>query len=139
MDQRYLPDIVAHAQPCSFESERLIFHQGERARHFYILQTGHVALEVFAPDRGPIRLMTLNAGEVLGWSWLFAPYIWHFDARAIEPTHAIMFDGAALRAECDTNHELGYHLMRHSVHIIEQRLQACMLQMIDIYGYTRTG
>lgn len=131
----HVQDIVAHAEYRSFNSGRLIFRQGEPAQQFYILTDGHVALEVFAPDRGPIRLMTLSAGDVLGWSWLFEPYIWHLDARALETTNTIMLDGAALRAECDTNHELGYHLMKHSVNIIEQRLQASMLQMIDMYGY----
>jgi hypothetical protein len=74
---------------------------------------------------------------VLGWSWLFEPYIWHLDARALEPTEAIALDGAGLRAECDTNYKLGYYLMRRSVRIIEQRLQAAMIQMLDIYGLQR--
>jgi CRP-like cAMP-binding protein len=78
--------------------------------------------------------MTLSAGDVLGWSWLFEPYVWHLDARALEPTEAIALNGAGLRDECDTNHKLGYSLMRRSVRIIEQRLQAAMIQMLDIYG-----
>jgi CRP-like cAMP-binding protein len=137
IEARYIQEMAAHASHRRFDAGQLIFRQGEPAQQFYILNEGLVALEVFAPDRGPIRLMTLETGDVLGWSWLFEPYIWHLDARAIEPTSAIALDGAALRAECNTNHELGYHLMKHSVHIIEQRLQAAMIQMIDMYGVAR--
>ena len=49
---------------------------------FYVLRHGSVALETFVPTRGPVVIETIEAGEVLGWSWLFAPYRWHFDARA---------------------------------------------------------
>lgn len=134
IEARLIQQMADHASSVSFEAGRLIFRQGEPANQFYIISQGHVALEVFAPDRGAIPLMTLGAGDVLGWSWLFEPYIWHLDARAIEDTQAIVLDGAELRAECEANHELGYHLMKHSVQLIEQRLEAAMVQMIDMYG-----
>lgn len=126
--------IVEHAAVISFEPGRLIFHQGEPAEQLFLITEGKVSLEVFAPQRGPILLMTLGPEDVLGWSWLFPPYRWHLDARALEPTQAIAIDGARLRERCETNHELGYQLMRHSVGVIEQRLQAALLQLVDLYG-----
>jgi CRP-like cAMP-binding protein len=134
VEPAHLEHIAEHASSQNFAAGMLIFRQGEQANRFYIIQQGTVALEVFSPARGPIRLMTLSAGDVVGWAWLFAPYIWHLDARAVEPTEAIALDGAWLRSECETNHELGYHLMKYSVRIIEQRLQAAMIQMLDMYG-----
>ena len=41
--------------------------------------------------------MTLHDEDVLGWSWLFPPYRWHLDARALAPVRALGFDGACLR------------------------------------------
>jgi CRP-like cAMP-binding protein len=134
VDDVHIQQVAKHASLQNFSAGNLIFRQGEPANQFYIIQQGNVALEVFSPQQGPIRLMTLSAGDVLGWSWLFEPYVWHLDARALEPTEAIALDGAGLRDQCDTNHKLGYYLMRRSVRIIEQRLQAAMIQMIDIYG-----
>ena len=32
-----------------------------------------------------MTIETLDAGEILGWSWLFPPYRWHFDAPRVEP------------------------------------------------------
>ena len=42
---------------------------------------------------------TAAEGEVLGWSWLVAPYRWHFDARAVGLVRAIAIDGKCLRAK----------------------------------------
>ena len=38
---------------------------------------------------------------MIGWSWLFPPYVWHFDAQAITDVRATVFDGACLRGKCD--------------------------------------
>ena len=93
-----------------------------------------MALQVFVPGRGPITLDTLGAGEVLGWSWLFPPYRWHFDAQTVEQTRAIAFNGECLRTKCDADPHLGYALMQRFAHIMMQRLQATRLQLLDMYG-----
>lgn len=134
IDQRYLHMIAEHASFISFEAGRLVFRQGEPARTFYLLGEGRVSLEVFSPTRGPITLMSLQPRDILGWSWLFDPPIWHFDARAIEETRAVAIDGVHLRALCDENCTLGYSVMKHSVNMIEQRLQATMIQLLDMYN-----
>jgi CRP-like cAMP-binding protein len=93
-----------------------------------------VALQVFVPQRGPITVETVAAGEVLGWSWLFPPYRWHFDAQALELVRAIAFDGQCLRNKCAEDHDLGYALMQRFAQIMLQRLQATRLQLLDVYG-----
>jgi len=70
----------------------------------------------------------------VGWSWLIPPYRWHSDARVIEPTRAIALDGKCLRAKCEADHGLGYELMKRFSHIMEQRLQATRMQLLDLYG-----
>ncbi len=134
IEPRLVHQMAEHASLSSFATGQMIFRQGEAANQFYIISKGQVALEVFAPQQGAIPLMTLSDGDVLGWSWLFEPYTWHLDARAMVETQTITLDGAGLRAECDRNHELGYHLMKHSVEIVVQRLQAALMQVIDVYG-----
>jgi hypothetical protein len=39
-----------------------------------------------------------------------------------------------LRSLCDENCTLGYSVMKHSVNMIEQRLQATMIQLLDMYN-----
>ena len=49
---------------------------------------------------------------MLGWSWLFPPYRWTFDARAAEETSVIALDGVCLRGKCEDDTDLGYRLMQ---------------------------
>lgn len=137
VDTRHVAKIARHASEVSFDTGRLIFRQGEAARQFYLLTRGRVALEVFAPGHGPLTLMTLEDDDVLGWSWLFEPYIWRFDARALEDTRAIAIDGAGLRAQCEEDYELGYRLMTRLMDMITQRLVTARLQLLDMYGVRR--
>ena len=85
--------------------------------------TARVAIEVHAPTRGSLTIETIEPGEVVGWSWLFPPYRWHFDARAVSPVRATGFDGACLRGKCDDDPALGYDLMRRFAQVFIDRLQ----------------
>ena len=63
-------------------------------------------------EHGPIVTDIVHAGEPLGWSWLFPPYRWHFDARAVEPTTAIYFDGDILRQHYDEDLTLAHDISK---------------------------
>ena len=60
-----------------------------------------MALESGTDGSPRITLQVLGPGDVLGWSWLFPPFEWHFSARALEPCRVVALNGAALliRAE----------------------------------------
>lgn len=131
---QYLQVIASFAANIHYESENYIFHEGEPATHFYILLQGKVALETFAAGRGVITIETIEASEVLGWSWLFPPYRWHFAARVVEPTRAIVLDGAGLRARGEEDRQFGYELMKRVTQIMMDRLQATRLQLLDMYS-----
>ena len=98
-----------------------------------------VALEVFTPTRGPVVIETLGPGEVLGWSWLFPPYRWHFDAQAVEPVRAVALDGGCLRGKCEEDPRLGYELTRRFAAIMMDRLQATRLRLLDVYCNADAG
>ena len=134
LDLRHLELIVGCASNVRFDPGHFIFRDGEEANQFYILRHGKVALEIVAPQRGPIIVETLGEGDILGWSWLIPPYNWHFDARAVELTRAIALDGKCLRNKCEHDHDLGYELLKRFAHIMEQRLETTRLQLLDVYG-----
>ena len=112
-----------------------LFREGAPAERFYLIREGAVALQVDAPGRGGLVIETLHEGDVVGWSWLFEPYRWEFDARATVPTATVCFDGACLRRKCEEDHELGYQLMRRFAALLIDRLQATRLQLLDVYGH----
>ena len=127
------------ARNCGFEAGERIMREGEPADAFYVIRHGAVALETVVPQRGPVVVQTLHDGELLGWSWLVPPYRTAFDAHSLGSTRAIVFDGACLRGKCETDHELGYQLMRRFAAVLVDRLQASRLQLLDVYGGRRAG
>ncbi len=139
LEPKYLQFITGCASNVRFDAGAYIFREGEAASHFYIIRQGKVALETFAAQRGPITIETIEAGEVLGWSWLFPPYRWHFGARVVEPTRAIALDGVCLRTKGEADHDLGYELVKRVAQIMMQRLQATRLQLLDVYGVRTRG
>ena len=80
----------------------------------------------------PAPFQTIGDGDVLGWSWLFPPFYSHFGARALEPTQSIFLYGTRLREECKQNYEFGYTLMKRTVAVVIQRLQATRGRLVEI-------
>lgn len=120
---------LSGAQPGEY-----LFREDEHADVFHVIRHGKIALEVHAPHGLPLVVETLEDHALVGWSWLFEPYLWQFDARAVEPTRLLSFDGACLRGKCEANHELGYHLMKSFAAVMTERLQATRLRLLDVYG-----
>ena len=122
-----------------FNEGELLFSAGGEADTFYVVRHGSIALETFVPARGAVTIETLEAGEVVGWSWLFPPYRWHFDARALSLVRATSFDGACLRGKCEQDPQLGYDLMSRFAQVMIQRLQWTRMRLLDVYGYAGTN
>ncbi len=120
-----------------FNAGDYIFREGEPADKFYLLRHGNVALEIHAPGREPIIVETLQAGDILGWSWLVPPFKWRADARAIQLVRAISLDAKCLREKYESNHDLGYELFKRFVPVMARRMEAGRLQIIDVYGKSR--
>ncbi|MGR8918388.1 MAG: Crp/Fnr family transcriptional regulator [Gammaproteobacteria bacterium] len=126
-------ELARHAAEERFASGRMIFRYGETADRVYLVRAGRIAVEVSAAH-GSVVIQTLGAGEVLGFSWLFPPYQWYFDARALEDTSAVALDARGLRERCDADPELGYALVKCFSAVMHQRMVAARAQVLDLYG-----
>jgi CRP/FNR family transcriptional regulator, cyclic AMP receptor protein len=125
---RLLADSAIRTQ---YQPEDFIFHEGEPANRFYLIERGRVSLESHLRDEAPVEVQTIGPGEVLGWSWLFPPCHWNFDARAVEPTTAIFFYGTRLRERCDADHEFGYEMLKRMTQVVIHRLQFTRKQLLE--------
>ena len=124
---RLLADCAMRSQ---FSAGQVIFQKGETAKRFYLIERGKVALESSTGDK-VIEIDQVGAGDLLGWSWIFPPYVWHFDARAIEPTTAIVLHGTILREYCDADPALGYVLFKRMSEVMMRRLQAARVKLSE--------
>lgn len=139
LDAAHLEMIAQCASEIELNPGEYLYREGEEAKYFYLLRKGKVALEVRGPSGDPIVVETLQAGELLGWSWAVPPYLRHFDARALELTAAIVMDGKCLRDKCEADLKLGYELQKRITYLLEKLVHTTKLQLIDIYATHREG
>ena len=132
------PDAIDLLAGCAtnirFADDEMLFREGDDADVFYVIRHGRVALEPFVPTRGAVTIETVDPGEVVGWSWLFAPYRWHFDAKALGLVRATRFDAACLREKCERDPAFGYDLILRFTQVLIERLQWTRLRLLDLYG-----
>ena len=121
------------AQPVTFLEDQFVFRFDEPADHFWVITDGRVGLEI-ASAQGATTIQTVGANQVLGFSWLFEPHRWQFDAQCLSLVHAAQFDGKALRQACEDDHELGYQLMDRFANVVVRRLQQTRMQLMDVYA-----
>ena len=117
-----------------FKKGQIIFREVEMANRFYLVESGKVVLESTGGHGDPVLVDTIGAGDLLGWSWMFPPYVWHFTARAAEPTDAIFFYGTILREYCERDHSLGYELFKRMSTVMVKRLQSAREKMLAFHA-----
>jgi len=124
MRPRHVCILTESATRTTFAAGEFLFREQEPANRCYLIQNGRVALEAWELSGGPELIQTLGSGDVLGWSWLFPPFAWHFSARAVDPVKAIVLDAGHLLAASDNDHDFGYELMKRVSRLVIERLQA---------------
>jgi CRP-like cAMP-binding protein len=134
MQDAFCELVCGCAKNVRFAAGQYLYHEGDPAEWFYLLREGRVALQLTAPGRGALTFQTVSEGEIVGVSWLIPPYRWTNDAKAIEPTRAIAIYATCLREKCESDHDLGYEMMKRFMPIVIQRLQATRVQVLDVYG-----
>jgi CRP/FNR family transcriptional regulator, cyclic AMP receptor protein len=137
LDAEALALLAGCATNVSIAAGEYLFREGEPADQFFVVRRGRVALQVHGPAAGTMTVDTADPGDVVGWSWLVPPYLWLFDARAVEPTGAVSFDGVCLRDKCEQDPRLGYELMKLVTQVMLSRLTAARVRLLDLYGDTQ--
>jgi CRP-like cAMP-binding protein len=122
---QYLSDSAMEVQ---FDAGQALFTAGDTANRFYLIVEGSVALQ--SRTNGTSHCVeTIGNGDVLGWSWLYEPYQWHFDARAEKPTRAVFIYGTRLRELCQADPCFGFDLLKRVTRVVIQRLEKLCEQL----------
>jgi CRP/FNR family cyclic AMP-dependent transcriptional regulator len=134
LDAQTLALVAGCATNISVAAGQYLCREGDPADRFFVVRRGRVAIEVHGPAAGTLVLDTADEGDVVGWSWLVPPYRSTFDARAAEATGVVAFDGACLRGKCEQDPRLGYELMQRVSKVMNGRLVAAQVRLLDLYG-----
>jgi CRP-like cAMP-binding protein len=116
-----------------------IFEEGRPADRFWIIQSGTVTLDIEVPGRRPAVIENLGFGELVGWSWLFPPYVWQFGAEAMTPVRAQEFDASTVRMMMDADTAFGSAIGNWVGRVLAQRLHAARIRLLDLYAPHGSG
>ena len=134
LPQQTLTELQAIGELHTYPAGDVIFRENGECDDFFLVASGHVALDMHVAGRGQVRILTVGPGEMLGWSALFGNGQMTATATVLEAVCTIAFPGRALRELCDENHELGYRIMRQAAMALSQRLLATRLQLLDLFS-----
>jgi CRP-like cAMP-binding protein len=129
--------VARAAREVEFPAGTRLFEEGEPAHGCWLIRSGRVALETSVPGRGQVVVQTLGSGEILGWSWLVSPRVWHLTATALDDTTAVELDTERLRALAEEDPALGYPLALGLFEVLLTRLQSTRARLLDLYGSPR--
>lgn len=101
----------------------MILKEGLYGDRFYLICSGKVQLELDDDGRPPVKIQVLGADEVLGWSWIYPPFAWHFTARVLETCETVELKAAALLIRAEEDPAFGYQLMKRVSMQLSRRLQ----------------
>ncbi|AYC36068.1 Crp/Fnr family transcriptional regulator [Streptomyces griseorubiginosus] len=116
-----------------------LFEEGGHADRFWIVREGTVALDLHVPGHRTPVIETVGTGDLVGWSWLFAPYVWQLGACTMTRVTAYEFDAAAVRLLCADDAEFGRDIAVWLGRVLSQRLSAARTRLIDLYGAPAGG
>ena len=117
-----------------FSRNETVFTEGTEHRDLYIILSGRVEICMTIPARGCLPVLTLEEGDLVGWSSFLKQGEMTATGIAVEQTRVIAIDAAALAEVCEQDHDIGYQIMRRVALSLSQRLVASRLQVLDMYA-----
>ena len=130
--------LLALARGLDFRAGTPILREGVDTPFLGLIETGRVALRLRVPELGHrLTIVTIEPGELLGWSAVVPPYRATVDAIATEPTRVLAIDAALLRAHLARDCELAAELLPLVLESVSIRLSSSWSQLLDMFS-TRT-
>jgi CRP-like cAMP-binding protein len=106
--------------------------EGSPTTELDLLLSGRVGVTEREPGRGEVTLMTVEPGDIVGWSALLT----HLPATAtvsvIERTRLVAFPSEDLHAAFDTDPVLAKAVYRQALDAVARRLMATRHQLLDL-------
>jgi len=119
----------------TFQSDEVIFSEGDRAYTLYLLLAGWVDIVVESNVQGQYGQLvtTLTTGNIFGWSALVEPYVYTSSVICASAVQAIGFDRIKLQTLFETNQWLRYTITVRVCQVIASRLHSTRRQMVSMF------
>ena len=108
-------------------------HEGEVTDFLAVVVSGRVALQMRVPERGSITILTLEAGDIVGWSAVVDPFRATTSATTLEQTELAIVDAETLRNLLATDAEIMAAILPPVLRTVVARLAATRVQLLDLF------
>jgi CRP-like cAMP-binding protein len=126
-----LASIGAHAV---FATGEVVLRDGAPTPFLGLVESGRIGLRLSVPERGNQTVVTIEPGELVGWSAVVPPYRATAEAVALEPTRVETFEAGALRDALASDRELASELLPILLTCVSDRLTTSWQQLLDLFA-----
>lgn len=131
----HLETIAKISQIRELPEKKHLFHEGDAKDFIYLVLEGRVALEIHLPQRGRLRILTVEPQDVVGWSSMANSIARRTaSAIAVTPTRLLAIDAAKLDKACKEDCGLGFTIMTVVANVIANRLMVTRMQLLDMFA-----
>jgi CRP-like cAMP-binding protein len=116
-----------------YPSGTIVVREGEPCPSLGVVLSGRIALRLAVPGVGDRTIITVDEGDVFGWSALLPAAAATSTGVTLIPTRALLFERERLALTLAADHELAAAVYRRVLGAVALRLQATRLQLLDLY------
>jgi CRP-like cAMP-binding protein len=130
-----LKELAEMSEVVTVSAGNTLFVEGDPPGDIYVMLEGRITLSLRVPGRPETSFLSLHAGELIGWSSLLArPRV--ATARVVQSSRVLRLRGSDVLELCETNHDVGYAIMRQVFEEMADRLSTTRMQLLDMFGKT---
>ncbi len=125
--------LSAIAEVKEYPTGTAVVQEGTPCRELGVILTGRIALRLALPGVGEQTILTIDEGDLFGWSALLPESIATSTGVTLVPTTALVFDREPLMALMAGDCEIASAIYPRVLVAVTRRLQATRTQLLDLY------
>lgn len=111
----------------------VLVREAEASLRLGVVVSGRLGLRMRVPERGQVTILTVEAGDIVGWSAIVPPFRSTSTVVAIVPSELVLFDGEDLRRELQKSPILAASFYPLVLAAVARRLDGTRLQLLDLF------
>lgn len=111
----------------------VVIREGQPCRELGVVISGLIAIRMHLPGGEDRTILTIEPGDIVGWSALVPPGAATSTAVAVARSTVVVFDGSVLSQALARDHELAAAVYQRLLASVARRLTATRVQLLDLY------
>lgn len=126
--------LAALADLRAFRAGDVLMREGEQSEFLGVVLDGRLGLRLRVPERAPVTILTVEPGDVVGWSAVVPPHRSTSTVVALTDAELAYFEARALREALADDDSLAAEFYPGLLGAVSRRLEGTRLQLLDLFG-----